>query len=498
MTEPSLRVVFATSECAPYAKTGGLGDVAGALPPALLRLGLDVRILLPGYPSVRKAAPSAVELAVVPARGEFPAARLLAAQTRQRVPLWILDCPSLYDRPGNPYQDPQGRDWADNDLRFGLLSRVAALLGTAGGLGWRADAGGGMAGWQADVVHAHDWQAGLAPVYLRHAGVPAAASVMTIHNLAYQGLFPAYRLGALQLPPATFAIDGVEFYGQISFLKGGLACADAITTVSPTYAAEICREPLGFGLQGLLSARSSVLHGILNGIDTEAWNPAADALIAERYDAASLDRKAANKAALQQRLGLTVDPAVPVLGLVGRLVEQKGIDLIAAVADQVVGLPAQLVIQGSGDAAIQDRLVELARRHPGSMAVALVFDESLAHGIEAGADMFLMPSRFEPCGMNQMYSQRYGTPPIVCATGGLVDSVVDCSPLTFVDGTATGFRFDHPRAEDLLATIRRALSVYRDPPTWRRLQQNGMAKDFSWDASARRYAALYRGLVARR
>jgi starch synthase len=498
LNDDSLRVLFATPECVPFVKTGGLGDVAGALPAALARLGIDVRVLLPGYAAVLKALPAADAIAAIPSSGELPAARILAAKAPGGVPVWILDCPSLYDRPGSPYQDPQGKDWVDNDLRFAQLSRVAALLGSESGLETSGPAPSTEAArWRADVVHCNDWQAGLAPVYLRFKDGRRAASVITIHNLAYQGLFPAHRLPMLQLPPQAFGVDGVEFYGQVSFLKGALACADAITTVSPTYADEICREPLGFGLQGLLTARRSVLHGILNGIDTDVWNPAADPLIAQRYDAARLDLKAHNKRALQKRLGLEVDGRPPLMGIVSRLVEQKGLDLVAQLGELLVQLPAQLAIQGRGDPAVERQLLDLAQRHPGRIAVAVAFDESLAHQIEAGADMYLMPSRFEPCGMNQMYSQRYGTPPIVCATGGLVDSVGDYSAPGLADGSATGFRFASPTAGDLLAAMVRALAAYRDPPTWHRLQRNGMARDFSWASSARQYAALYRRLAER-
>ncbi len=485
-----MKVLFATSEFAPLVKTGGLADVSGSLPLALAELGLDVRVLLPAYPAVLRQLGSDVAaqkpLATIAAHRELPRADLLAASGPHGLPLLLVHCPALYDRPGNPYVGPDGRDWPDNDLRYGLFSRIAALLGTpASPLDWRPD-----------VVHGQDWQCGLAPVYLAHGlgegPLPGrAASVMTIHNLAYQGVFPAGSALRLGVPPAGFSIDGAEYYGNLSFLKGGLACADAITTVSPTYAREICTDALGFGLQGLLRARAAVLSGILNGVDTAYWDPAGDPLIVQRYDARSLDRKRINKRALQAALGLTMADEVPVLGVVSRLVEQKGVDLIADQLEAIVHLPAQVVVQGLGDRAIEDRLLALARQHPRQVGVRVAFDEPLAHMIEAGADLFLMPSRFEPCGMNQMYSQRYGTLPIVCRTGGLADSVVDCTIATLADGTATGFSFAPATADALLAAVRRAVDLYRDPAAWLTVQRNAMAIDVSWKASAAKYVQVY-------
>jgi starch synthase len=491
-----LKVLFVTSEFAPLIKTGGLADVSGSLPLALRGLGVDVRVLLPAYPAVLRAlavdwgdARWLTPVASIAALGAMPAAHLLLARSPQGLDLLLLDCPPMYDRPGNPYLGPDGSDWPDNDLRFGLLSQVAALLGSPDS----------PLPWRADLVHSNDWQAALAPVYLRHQAYGPgrrAASIVTIHNLAYQGLFPAAALARLALPPATFSLDGVEFFGQVSFLKGGLAYADAITTVSPTYAREICAEPLGFGLQGLLSARAGVLTGILNGVDTAHWDPARDPLIARRYGADTLDHKRANKRALQSALGLEPADDTPVLGVVSRLVEQKGIDLIADVMGAVVESPAQFAIQGTGDRAIEARLLALAEAHPRRVGVRIAFDEKLAHLIEAGADLFLMPSRFEPCGMNQMYSQRYGTLPVVCRTGGLADSVVDCTPQTLAAGTASGFSFEPPSAAAFSAAIGRALALYRQPETWAALQRSAMARDVSWNASAAQYVRVYERVLA--
>ena len=459
-----MRVLFVTPECAPLTKTGGLGDVSAALPAALRAQGVDVRTLLPAYREVLAAVPQAKEVARV---------RLLQMDARilEAGECLFVDCPELYARPGGPYQDENGGDWPDNALRFGVLSRAAALLGSAAS----------PLEWRPEVVHCNDWPTALAPVYL-HAERGHAACVMTVHNLAFQGLFEPSWLGRLELPAAVFAIEGVEFYGRISFLKGGLVFADGITTVSPTYAREIQGEELGCGLDGLLRSRREVLRGILNGVDTEAWNPMTDPRIAARYSWTSLEKKAANKAALQRRLNLAEDAALPLIGTVCRFTQQKGVDLIAAAAEEIVGLPAQLCLLGRGERELESALAALAARHPRAVAVAIGFNEELAHLIEAGADLFLMPSRFEPCGLNQMYSQRYGTPPVVRSTGGLADTVTDGE---------TGFVFERAESAGLVEAVRRGVAAYRDERRWREIQRRGMARDFSWSAAARQYADLY-------
>ncbi len=485
-TRAGLRVLFATPECAPWVKTGGLGDVSAALPAALQVSGLDVRVLLPAYRAVAGAAPDQREVARIAPLAGLPAARILETSLPGGVPAWLVDCPPLYDRDGGPYLDPAtGEDWTDNALRFGQLARAAALLaGDASPLDWRPQ-----------VLHCNDWQTALAPAFLRFGSARGAATIVCIHNLAFQGLFPAATVAAVGLPPESFAMDGVEFYGRMSFLKAGLVFADALATVSPTYAREIQRAPLGFGFQDLLAARAARLHGILNGVDTDAWNPATDPLIARRYDAARLDAKRENKLALQARMRLPSVPDRPLLGFIGRLTDQKGADLIAAIAPRLAALGAQLVVLGTGDAGLERALRAAAEAHRGTVAVELAFDEALAHLIEAGADAFLMPSRFEPCGLNQMYSQRYGTPPVARATGGLCDSIVDCGAATLADGRASGFLFQELAPDALLEAIERALAAYREPATWRALQRAGMARDFSWRASAAEYAALYAGLA---
>ena len=482
-----MQVLFVTSEVAPLIKTGGLGDISAALPAALRAMGVDVRILLPGYPQALKALPTLQAVADFPALPGFPPARLLTGALPDGIPLWVIECPELYQRGGGPYQDENGLDWSDNAHRFGLLSKIAALLGSADT----------PLDWQPDVVHCNDWQAGLAPAYL-HFAEGAAPCVMTVHNLAFQGVFPSQTVAELALPEACFQPDGAEFYGNLSFMKAGLYYADHITTVSPSYAREIQTAELGFGLQGLLRQRHNHLTGILNGIDTAAWNPATDPNLAQPYDAASLGGKSANKRALQKRVGLRPAAETPLFGLVSRFVEQKGLDVVLDIAPQLIALPAQLVLLGSGDEEMQQTALALAHNHPGQISACVDFDEGLAHLIEAGADIFLMPSRFEPCGLNQMYSQRYGTPPVVHATGGLIDSVVDCNKTSLANGDASGFVLKHLNAENLLATAQRAVASYHDKKIWRKLQLNCMNKELGWDQSAAAYHAIYARLMAQR
>ncbi|MGE5467824.1 MAG: glycogen synthase GlgA [Ignavibacteria bacterium] len=476
-----MKVLFATPEIAPWVKTGGLGDVAGALPNALRAQGLDVRVLVPAYPALKAAFPHAKEVARPHwLGGLLPSPVLLQAHAVDGLTLLLLDHPDYFDRPGNPYLDPTGRDWLDNHLRFGLLSRVAAWLGSdASTLGWRPA-----------VVHCNDWQTSLAPAYLHYLPGAQAKSVVTVHNLAFQGLFDRATLYELGLPDHAWHPGGVEYYGRLSALKAGLQFADAITTVSPTYAREIQTDEEGMGMAGLLRHRAAALTGILNGLDTSQWDPAHDPALGKpfaQYDAERLAAKARNKTALQRLTGLADDAEVPLFGVVSRLTHQKGLDLLAEVAAEVLDLPAQLVVLGSGERSLEEAFRDLAHAHPGRCAATIGFDEGLAHRIEAGADVFLMPSRFEPCGLNQMYSLRYGTPPLVRATGGLADTVIDADD----PERGNGFVFNEPTAVELLATIRRAADTWRDKQRWQRLQRAGMAGDFSWDGPAQRYVELY-------
>jgi starch synthase len=445
--------------------------VAGALPGALAIEGIAVRTLVPGYPQVLHALEGGVVVATAELFGGN--ARIIAAKAAG-LDLFAIDAPHLYTRDGDPYRAPDGHEWGDNAFRFAALSRVALLL-----------AQGLVDGYRPDVVHAHDWQAGLAPAYLHYAGA-ATPSVMTLHNLAFQGQFPAYLLGQLGFPPEAYSINGVEYYGAIGYLKAGLQFADRITTVSPTYAAEIRTPAMGMGMDGVLRARADVLSGILNGIDTTIWDPAHDRhLVGDR---------AANKAALQERFGLHRDPARLLFGVISRLSEQKGIDLVLAALPVLLEAGAQLVVLGSGDWSFEAAL----RGAPGSSVGVLIgYDEGLAHLMQGGCDALLVPSRFEPCGLTQLCAMRYGTLPVVAHVGGLCDTVIDANEMAVAEGIGTGFHFSPVQAEMLGAAILRALSVWRQPDVWRQLQRNAMAVDVSWAGPAKRYAALYRELVGR-
>jgi starch synthase len=481
-----LKVLFATSEVAPLIKTGGLADVSGALPAALRDIGVDVHVLVPGYNPVIAQLPYHKIVASFDDLPGFPASRLLSSTMANGVPLLVLDCPSMYQREGGPYQNAQGLDWADNALRFGLLSRVAAVLGSsASPLAWRPD-----------IVQCNDWQTGLTPAYM-HFAPGAVPSVISIHNLAFQGIFPAATVQQLQLPSSCFNINGLEYYGNMSFLKAGLFYANHITTVSPKYAEEIQHESLGFGMQGLLATRHANLTGILNGIDMDEWNPETDHHLAKRYGSKNMAGKAANKEALQIKMGLKVDPDIPLLGVVSRFTQQKGLDLLLEIAPLLTELPVQLAMLGSGDALMQKIARDLSHLYPDKIAAVIGFDEELSHQIEAGADMFVMPSRFEPCGLNQLYSQRYGTPPIVHATGGLADSVVDCTPKSLTAGTGSGFVFEGMSVENLFVTIKRAVDLFHDRRKWTKLCKNCMSKDFSWKNSATAYLSVYLKVLGR-
>jgi len=472
------KLLFATPECAPLVKTGGLGDVSAALPEALKEQGVDVRVLLPGYTAVLDSLGDAAEIARIEVLGHD--IRLLEGKLPNGVPLWVAACPALYSRGGGPYQADDGGDWDDNALRFGALSKLAAVLGSdSSPLAWRPD-----------IVHCNDWPTALIPVYLREIEGRRAATVVTIHNLAFQGIFEKAQVARIGLPAWAYGVDALEFYGRISMLKGGLVYADAITTVSPTYATEIQGEALGFGLDGVLRMRSDRLYGVLNGIDTATWNPMTDKLIAGRYGPLTIENKRVNRKALRARMGLDIDVERPIAGMVTRLTQQKGIDLVTAAVDLMVEMGWQVAVVGTGDRDLITRLEWAQRRHPRNFGCWIGFDESLAHLVEAGSDVFLMPSRFEPCGMNQMYSQRYGTPPIVNATGGLVDTVIESPP-----AAQTGFVMKEATVHELIDAASRAMMAYRDPKAWRAIQLHGMARDFGWDPAARKYREIYRELT---
>lgn len=482
-----MKVLFATSEAVPLVKTGGLADVSGALPAALRRENVDIRLLIPGYPAVKAWLGTEMQHLADVTLPPFPHARLFGGSLPSGVPVIVIDCPPLFDRPGGLYASAEGTDWPDNDLRFGLLSGTAALLAhRSSPLGWRPD-----------ILHCNDWQTGLAPIYLRAMRGEGAPTVFTIHNLAYQGIFLPGTIPRVGLPWELFRPDALEYYGNVSYLKAGCQFATRLTTVSSTYAREIQSEPLGFGLQGLLSWRSRDLVGILNGIDTDAWNPQTDTAIPARYGIDTLPRKDRNRDALRRALGLDDIPGVPVAGVVSRLTHQKGLDLLAACAEGLLHLPLQIAVLGSGDLPLELAFQALAANHPGQIGVRVGFDEAFSRLVEAGADFFLMPSRFEPSGLNQMYSQRYGTPVVARSTGGLADSVIDLTPESLATGHATGFLFEEATPEALSGAVSRAVVAFRNRRVWRRLQRNGMGCDFSWDASAREYGNVYRSVAGR-
>lgn len=481
----SLRVLAVASEIYPIIKTGGLADVVGALPIALRAYGIETRTLVPGYPDVIKALPTAEVLLDWPNFYDGPI-RLLGG-SHEDLDLIVFDAPQLFARPGNPYVAPDGKDWPDNGVRFAALSRMAAKIGQ-----------GAIRSFVPDIVHAHDWQAGLAPAYLHYADGPRPCTVMTVHNIAYQGKYPHEMLDEFGLPPESFTIRGVEYYGTISFLKAGLQFADRITTVSPTYAVEIQGDEGGMGLGGLLRERSKDLSGILNGIDTTVWNPETDPHIAARFSAKELEFRAANKAALQRRLGLDLAPDALLLGVISRLSWQKGLDLLLDNVATIVSEGMQLALLGSGDSDLQDRYQEVSKANVGRIAVHIGYDEALAHLIQAGADALVVPSRFEPCGLTQLCALRYGSVPIVSRVGGLADTVIDVEEDGVAGGATTGFVFGPGTDETLAGALRRARKTFHDKQVWRKLQLNGMSTDVSWPNRASQYAALYREVVAAR
>ncbi|MFO1131557.1 MAG: glycogen synthase GlgA [Hyphomicrobiales bacterium] len=477
-----MKILSAASELYPLVKTGGLADVTGALPAALAGEGIAVTNLVPGYPAVMAALEKTAPFHAY--KDLFGGPAQLIRGTAHGLDIIAIDAPHLFARPGNPYLGKDGKDWPDNAQRFAALGKAAADV-----------AGGINKGYRADLLHCHDWQAALGPVYARFLGGPK--SVMTVHNIAFQGQFPASVFGLLGLPQQAFAIDGLEYYGNVGYLKGGLATADAITTVSPTYAQEICTAEYGMGLDGLLRARRHLLRGIVNGIDTEVWNPATDSLIAATYSAKSLKKREANKRALEARFKLESGDGL-LHGVVSRLTWQKGMDIFAAALDHLVASGARLALLGTGEAAIEAAILDAATRHKGCIGVIIGYDEALSHLMQAGADTILVPSRFEPCGLTQLYGLRYGCVPVVARTGGLNDTLIDANDAALQAGVATGIQFapvDQPTLEHALA---RAAECYSDSRLWRGLQKRGMEQDVSWARSAAAYAQLYRNLVKAR
>jgi starch synthase len=480
-----MRALAIASEMTPFVKTGGLADVVGALPHALAAENIELRTLIPGYPDV--LATLRAGETVLAFDDLFGGPAWIHAASHHGVVIYTLIAPHLYAREGGLYTGPDGADYPDNAFRFAALAWAGAQIGL-----------GALDGFMPDVVHAHDWQAALAPAYMHYADHPRPATIVSIHNIAFQGQFPKEQLGPLRLPSRAFDIDGVEYYGAIGFLKAGLQLADRITTVSPSYAREIETPEFGMGLEGLLRARADCVSGILNGVDEETWDPATDAHLGTRYDHWSLPSRARNKAALQKRLRLRVEPDAFLIGVVSRLSWQKGLDLLLEVLPQLMHGRAQLALLGAGETALEDGFAAAEAAHPGRVGVHIGYSEELAHMIQAGADAFLVPSRFEPCGLTQLYALRYGAVPIVSRVGGLKDTIIDANEMALQADVATGLQFSPTTAEALAIRLREAERLFGDPDIWRKIQVNGMRTDVSWRNPARRYAQLFEDAVAAR
>lgn len=477
-----MQVLSVASEIYPLIKTGGLADVAGALPRALAAHGVYVRTLVPGYPSVL----GRIGKGKVVRRYEalFGATASVLAAKVGDLDLLVLDAPAFFAREGGPYGDVAGHDWSDNWRRFAALSRVGADI-----------AAEGVRGWQPDLVHAHDWQAAMTAAYMRFGPAHAMPKVVTIHNLAFQGRFAADIFAGLGLPPEAWGVDGVEYYGGIGYLKAGLVSADAITTVSPTYADEIRSPAHGMGLDGLINGRADRLHGMLNGVDTDIWNPAADPLIARCYSARSLGARGANRRALEKHFALDRDDA-PIFIIVSRLTWQKGMDMVAEAVDHLVGLGGKLAVLGAGDHPLEGAFLAAADRHRGRVGTHIGYHEPLSHLMQAGGDAILIPSRFEPCGLTQLYGLRYGCLPVVARVGGLADTVIDANEAALGAGAATGIVFAPSDPLALHGAIGRAVRLHKERALWQTMQRAAMRADFSWPHSAARYAQLFRSLLS--
>jgi starch synthase len=478
-----LGILMASSEAHPLIKTGGLADVAASLPAAMCELGHDARLIIPAYPRAVKQVREPRPLCEIRVPGSHQGVRILAGRLPDSLlPVYLVDAPDHFCREGSPYSDLTGRDWGDNAIRFTLFNQVLERIA----MGLPA------LGWRPQVLHCNDWQTGLAPALLRDKpGRPA--TVFTVHNLAYQGLFDRATFDFLGLPPGLWSVNGIEFHQRMSFIKGGLVFSDLVNTVSPTYAAEVRTQRHGCGLDGVLRQLGRRFRGILNGIDYRAWNPQTDPLIAQNYGPDTFHLKVQNKLSLQRELDLARNERAVVFGYIGRLVEQKGVDMILDILPSLLNQgDVQVVLQTTGDQDMERLLRDVARAYPDRLAVRTGYDEARAHRIEAGCDAFLMPSRFEPCGLNQIYSLRYGTLPVVHRTGGLADTVVHVAPESLADGTATGFLFDEPTSDALWGALQQVLALYRGhPEQWRAMALAGMRQDFSWEHSAVQYERLY-------
>ncbi|WP_086470883.1 glycogen synthase GlgA [Devosia lucknowensis] len=476
-----MEVLSVASELYPLIKTGGLADVAGALPGALSESGVSMRTLVPGYPAVTSKMTGGREVATF--SDLFGVTGRLVAGRVEGLDLIVLDAPALYDRPGNPYMGPEGWDWPDNWKRYAALSWVASELGL-----------GLVEGYRPQVIHAHDWQAGLVPAYVKYGPSATLKTVMTVHNMAFQGTFGSDIFGQLRLPPHAFSVEGVEYYGGVGYLKAGVECADVVTTVSPTYAGEIRTPDFGMGLDGLLNNRSETVFGVLNGIDMGAWNPATDTALTQNYTANSIQGRQSNKRAVQEAFGLEASDG-PLFAVVSRLTWQKGIDLLAANIGLIVAAGGQLAVLGSGETALENAIRGAAQEHPGRVGLVTGYNEKLSHLVQGGADVMVVPSRFEPCGLTQLYALRYGCIPLVSRVGGLNDTVIDANVAALQADVATGVQFAPPSEGALADAIRRTLALYADEKTWKKMQRRGMKSDVSWETSAARYAQIYASLT---
>lgn len=477
-----MKILFVASECVPFVKTGGLADVIGAVPKALALLGVDVHVLLPAYPALRTHA----------ARGEivwstedlFGGSAVVRAVEAEGLSLLLLEAPALYDRGGTIYLDSDGEDWPDNDLRFAALARVASE-GALDGFG----------DWRPDIVHGHDWQAGLVPAFLRQSGRAHPKTVLTIHNIAFQGLFEPEQVAELGLDPGLFHPGGAEFYGKLGFLKAGLAFADRITTVSPTYARELLEPEFGMGLEGLMRLRRDDMIGILNGIDTEIWNPEADPDLPSGFNMRRLKAKTQSRAAVLERFALSPMDAAPLFCVISRLTRQKGLDLLLEALPALIERGARLAVLGSGDRDLEAGFKTAAESNPGQIGVVIGYDEPLAHLMQGGSDAILIPSRFEPCGLTQLYGLRYGTLPVVARTGGLADTVIDANDAALVTGSATGVQFAPVTTAALVQAIHRTCDLFAQPKTWATMQRSAMRHPVGWETSAAAYLSLYQELA---
>ncbi len=477
-------VLSIASEAYPLIKTGGLADVVGALPAALAPHGVAMRVLLPGYPAVMSAIEGGREVhAWTDLFGSW--GRLVAGRAGG-LDVIALDAPHLFDRPGNPYSQPGGADWPDNWQRFAALSFAGYELGR-----------GVVDGYQPQILHCHDWQAAMVPAYAAYNAPIAAKTILTVHNIAFQGRYSWDIFPQLRIDFRAANEGAVEYFGGVGFLKAGLQCADAITTVSPTYAREICTAAYGMGLEGLLQTRADRIHGILNGIDAEAWDPTRDPELAQGFSVASIAQRQINKDMLCGRFG--IDPgAGPMFAVVSRLTWQKGLDMLAPLIDGLVAQGGSLVVLGSGDPALEAAFLAARERHPGRVGVQIGYDEGLSHLIQGGADVMLVPSRFEPCGLTQLYGLRYGCVPLVSRVGGLADTVIDANEAAVEAGVATGIVFAPATEEAMAEGIRRAIQLYGRPKVWHKMQRRGMKSDVSWEASAEKYADLYADLLGQK